>query len=102
MSVDVLFLLYKIAARDLQVGAIAELTCWCITVYWTIVVRHTVGFKEALRHSLWLSLNTNISHHMVCKYLIVGFGLESNDSAIVGESYQRIHRQGLFIDYYIV
>ena len=39
---------------------------------------------------------------MVCKYLIVGFGLESNDSAIVGESYQRIHRQGLFIDYYIV
>ena len=73
-------------------GAIAELTYWYITVYWTIVVGHTVGFKEALRHTLLLSSITGVSYHMIFKNLVLcfSFRLKLNDSEIVGESYLRI------------
>ena len=84
----------KALLKTCKLGAIIELTCWCITVYWTIVVRHTVGFTQALRHTLRLyqtrTSNTDISYNMVFfKNLNLGYKLDG--SAIVGESWQKIY-----------
>ena len=80
--VGVIFLLYKIGTGNLQMGAVVYVTCWFVAVCWSVVVRQTVGFLEAVQFVDDLASSVNTSDRVIFQSFFLDFRIELYGSAV--------------------